>query len=396
MNKELVSRKLESIASCIYDKMQSCEDEKLFGIYNGNFGTLLLILYYANYSKEQKFVVLAEKYAEILLLRLPKELGIHTFCSGLSGILYLFEFLREQDMIDIDISEYEREFEYYLIKEMKKDMYKTNYDFMHGAIGVGLYFLKKGANKQTICDLVDFLYNTAEKDPVKKIFKWKSIIDHENQIEGYNIALSHGISSIILFLCRVVKSGIISEKIEEMLEGSVNYILSQHLDFSKWGCHFPSQSLENNSPLSRSRLAWCYGDLGVAISLWQAGKLLKNPSWKEKAMGVLRDSTRRLSLSENYVQDAGICHGSAGIAMIYRRLYHDTQEDDFAKASEYWLSQTLNLSRYDDGLAGYKTKYGDEWIQDYTILTGISGIGLVLLSFLGDDKQEWDELFLLH
>jgi hypothetical protein len=59
------------------------------------------------------------------------------------------------------------------------------------------------------------------------------------------------------------------------------------------------------------------------------------------------------------------------------------------------MQQTLDFSNFKDGLAGYKTVKIQEMICDYSLLTGISGIGLVLLSYLENDPQAWDELFLI-
>ena len=81
--------------------------------------------------------------------------------------------------------------------------------------------------------------------------------------------------------------------------------------------------------------------------------------------------------------------------MIYRRMYLETKLNEFKEATDFWIRQTLNLSRFEDGLAGFKTYLRDERKNDYSLLMGISGIGLVLISFLSEDMQTWDEMFLL-
>ncbi|GHT84490.1 hypothetical protein FACS18947_2010 [Bacteroidia bacterium] len=392
----VIKQKIDLIAEYIYAKVQEQQAEESFGLYTSSFGYLLFLFYYSRHSKNEEYVSLTEDYAERLLNQFATELKLHTFCGGLAGVLYLLDFLRENRFIDMDVSDVQQTLDNYLIFKMQQDIQQQRYDFMHGALGVGLYFLKKGNHQEQIQELVDFLYNTAEKDISSKVFKWKSIINVEENIVGYNIALSHGISSIIIFLSRVIKSGIDNEKINEMLSGAVNYVLSQQINFQQYGSYFPSQSLENkNLPISKSRLAWCYGDLGIAIALWQAGKTTNNMEWKEKGLEVLLQSTQRLSVVESLVQDAGICHGSAGIALIYHRMYIETQRDEFRKATDYWLNQTINFSQFSDGLVGYKTYRLDGWICDYSLLTGIAGIGLVLLSCMTHDNQIWDEMLLL-
>ena len=67
------------------------------------------------------------------------------------------------------------------------------------------------------------------------------------------------------------------------------------------------------------------------------------------------ESTKRRNLKEEGVLDAGLCHGSSGISMIFRRMYIETQQREFADARDYWIEKTLNFSIFNDGLAGYKT-----------------------------------------
>ena len=393
--KSLIRQKVDLIAECIFNRIQKTQDES-FGLYTGEFGFLLFLFYYSRYSKSEKHCELTEKYAERLLYQFLEKEKLHTFCGGLSGILYLFEFFRENDFIDMDISNVQPSLDNYLVARMRQDIRQRNYDFMHGAQGVGLYFLKKGTNPEYIRELIDFLYHTAEKDVDNHIFKWESVIDREKNLTGYNFALSHGISSVIIFLSRVVTSGMADERAMEMLSGAVNYLLSHEKDFSQFGSFFPNYLLNNvDKPVSKGRLAWCYGDLGIGMALRQAGKALEKKEWKEKGLDILLQSTERRNLIENCVWDAVICHGSAGIAMIFRRMYLETKEDAFKETTRYWINQTLNFSRFEDGLAGYKTFFKDEWKCDYSLLMGISGIGLMLLSYLEDDQQKWDEMLLL-
>src|SRR5690554_209205 len=141
--KHEINSKLDQIAECIFSRAIINQNNSYLGIYNGEFGLLLFMLYYSRFSKIKKYSHITIKYCESLLQRLGSEFSQHTFCSGISGILYLFEFLKENEFIEIDISEVKASFEEHLIKSMRNDILCNNYDFMHGALGVGLYFLKK-------------------------------------------------------------------------------------------------------------------------------------------------------------------------------------------------------------------------------------------------------------
>lgn len=243
--KSALKLKVEEIAEEIYLNLKKQKRERTLGLYDGDFGILLFMFYYAKYSKEQRYISIAEQYTEELIDLLTKNINSSTFCSGLSGILYLFEFLREKEIIDIDISEHQNELHKYLTHQMYLFIHNDRYDFMHGAIGIGLYFLKKQTNIIQIQDIINFLHSTAEKNANKKTFKWKSVINYDTNSIGYNIALSHGISSIAIFASRILKSNLENENAKDILQGSINYILSQRIDPVKYGSFFPSHSLDN-------------------------------------------------------------------------------------------------------------------------------------------------------
>jgi len=76
-------------------------------------------------------------------------------------------------------------------------------------------------------------------------------------------------------------------------------------------------------------------------------------------------------------------------------MFFQTQCDEFKESVSYWIKQTLNFSRFEDGLAGYKSWMKDALVCDDSFLTGISGIGLVLLSHIDTNQHDWDEMLLL-
>ncbi len=70
---------------------------------------------------------------------------------------------------------------------------------------------------------------------------------------------------------------------------------------------------------SAARLAWCYGDPGIAASLMAAAGAAGRPDWYRVAVDVAcRAAARDLALAG--VKDSGICHGAAGLAHIFNRL----------------------------------------------------------------------------
>jgi hypothetical protein len=80
------------------------------------------------------------------------------------------------------------------------------------------------------------------------------------------------------------------------------------------------------------------------------------------------------------VVDASICHGSAGLAHIFNRLYQATGQSVFRSAAEEWLQHLV-----------------ETWCPDAEpgLLTGAAGVGLVLLAASTPHEPRWDRLFLL-
>lgn len=209
--------------------------------------------------------------------------------------------------------------------------------------------------------------------------------------------MSHGISSIIAVLSKLYKKDIEKKKTKIMIEGAVNYLLQQKLPHHQYISIFPNLALESMDTLYPSRLAWCYGDLGISVAIWHASQALNNKEWEKEAVNILLHTAKRRDLKENGVVDAGLCHGAAGIAHIFNRMYGYTGIEELKETSDYWFDQTLKMARFEDGLAGFKAWQGEDkgWLNEAGLLEGIAGIGLALISAVSDIEPAWDECLLL-
>jgi len=341
---------------------------------------------------------------KVLEDRLNQEEFLVTHCSGLAGIGWLYEYLSQKEIIDYDTNVLLEEFDSCLENELKRFLWEGNYDFLHGGVGVALYFAKRTAKKKELVVVLNRFLEDLEKLSTKQedgAIKWLSILNTDTLQQGYNIALSHGMSATIAILSKLYRiEGIHKEKTETLLRGAVQYLLAQAIDKEQYGSYFSSLALESTPIIYKSRMAWCYGDLGIASALYQAGKTFSEESWVNKAVDILMFAAiQRRNLEDNFVRDAGLCHGAAGIGHIFYRAWWNTKLPEFKDAANYWFEQTLKMATFEDGLAGYKTLYmpsgKPEWVNSYGFLEGISGIGLALLTYYYEIEPEWDECLLL-
>lgn len=100
------------------------------------------------------------------------------------------------------------------------------------------------------------------------------------------------------------------------------------------------------------------------------------------------------------VRDGGFCHGAAGNAHLFNRLYQATGEAAFKIVALQYLEELLSLRREGRGIGGYEAwapGMGDEvdpWKPEPGLLEGGAGIALVLISALHPVLPDWDRFLL--
>ena len=390
-NDEIFLHKIDEIADLlIHTQIQD------IGLYNGKAGISLFLFYYARFKNS----IAIHQHASDLLDDLFNQIEAtpqppFSLCSGIAGVGWMVDHLCRKEFIEGNPDDMLSGIDEYLYKVALDELNHLRFDFMHGAMGIAFYFVKR--NRQDyLRHLVQSLASIAVTDGDG--VKWKSVINHTDGTLGFNIALSHGSSSIALVLCKILQIMQEDNAVKSLLHQTITYILNQEIPVKQYGSYFPGFSIESQPMLHKTRLAWCYGDLGVALAIWQSGIALQNQSWIEKGMEVLLHAASKRGLAANMVRDAGICHGSAGIAQIFDRLHRKTNRTEFRDAANYWAVVTPKLATFADGLAGYKAwrteEYGG-WQPFENLLEGIAGIGLSLSSFVMPEDPAWDECFLL-
>jgi hypothetical protein len=106
---------------------------------------------------------------------------------------------------------------------------------------------------------------------------------------------------------------------------------------------------------------------------------------------------KRKTLNESMINDAGVCHGSAGVAHIFNRMWSITNDKKFRQATDFWIKQTLEFGTKINGKTEFK-KYNakiNEYEINHSLLEGNAGVGLVLYSYLTGDFS-WDYCLMLN
>jgi len=100
-------------------------------------------------------------------------------------------------------------------------------------------------------------------------------------------------------------------------------------------------------------------------------------------------------LEERYgLIDQSFCHGSSGVAHLFRRMYLNTGIAAFKDAADYWISVLEQMIDHADKTGfNYFTREG--WENRYDLLEGDLGANIVLASYYSNSDPDWDECFLL-
>jgi lantibiotic modifying enzyme len=379
----------------IYQSINSLNFEKESrGLITGKLGRIIFIYNYTKYFKSQKSQLDLEN---ILNLVFGDEIDFQdiTFAEGLSGIGFHICYLIKEGVLEPDdFNDLLKEIDDVLIGHIDDFDVSKDFDFLYGLIGLGNYFLER-TNNEIITVIIKKLNNwgITELDHIK----WVSEnYINEEKTKVYDIGLAHGLSSIIIFLskCLSIKNDI---NTEILLRKSLNFL--EYVATLNKKKEYPAYIIiETKEQNLNNRLAWCYGYLGISIALLHAANALNDDSLKEKSIEICLQTTAIDKLKSSQIMDAGICHGSSGVAHIYNKMFFYTGRSEFKVASDYWKNETLAYSTHIDGLAGYKAWNHDTgYYNEYGLLEGVSGIGLVLLGFLTDDIEDlsWDRSLLL-
>jgi lantibiotic modifying enzyme len=390
INKEKVRRvniKLAEIAEAILSS-----DIQSKGLLGGDVGLILFLYNYVQYTGQYD---LMEKISDRLLLVCDDVTNrVNTFCSGLAGLGWLLQHLHNHDVLGDDLDFIMNDVDRLLENWMIWGIQKGNYDFLHGSMGAAFYFQSRNNDRsnQSISLFMDILESKGIKDGEQSI-KWQS---NKRSRLVYDFGLAHGMASIVSFLTNLSKNDIHRDNALKLLAKIVRYLI-RNMNPKHYKSSFSSSVYVDNENYNESRLAWCYGDLGTAYSLYRASIVLNDLQLKELSITALKKTTNRKNIKAEIVHDSCFCHGSSGIMHIYNRMYQHTLDPVFKRAMEFWLDVTLSKSKTGEGPAGYQffNPKEDTWVDEYSILNGVAGIGLALIATVYSSEPLWDECLLL-
>ncbi|HEU5292868.1 MAG TPA: lanthionine synthetase C family protein [Cyclobacteriaceae bacterium] len=358
------------------------------GLLTGNAGVALF------YNELYAFTG-EERYLDICVDRITKSvdaLGIsgtpYSFCNGFAGVGWVVDRIMKSGIIEKSEELFD-EIENKLFLVGRSEIQKGRYDFLHASGGVALLALSRLPRENAKKFLENFVRElSAVKTRDETGVKWKDLIsENKDDAPIYGLGLSHGVPSVVMMLLKIFHAGICQEQIAPIVEKSVTWILSAKLESGKYNSVYPN-FISAKRNIGPSRLSWCYGDLGLAIMFSFAGATFKNELWIQESKMLLQHSLTRLDPLQDPTLDAGVCHGTAGIAFLFKILGTITGNEDCYKVRDFWIAETLKFAKPGQNplIKFYRPETDDPWIEKLGVLEGMAGVGLVLLDYLNGNS----------
>jgi hypothetical protein len=290
-----------------------------------------------------------------------------------------------------------------LLAALAQEAWPGDFDLVRGLAGLGVYALERLPRPtalRCLVAVVDRLEQCAEA--AGEGIAWRTraelMAPHhraEEPLGVFNLGVAHGVPGVLALLAAAGRIEPCAPRARALLAGAVGWLRAVPR-LERGGPRFGQWVSPRTGLRPARRLAWCYGDPGVAATLLSAARAAGETGWEREALEIAREAAQ-VPLAESGVVDAALCHGATGVAHLYNRIYQATGEDLFATAARLWFERALALRRPGEGIGGFCAPQGLAspavgWGGDPGLITGAAGVGLALLAAIGDLEPGWDRL----
>ena len=279
-----------------------------------------------------------------------------------------------------------------------EELESNRHDLFYGFVGKGLIAIEHNRNaaKPYIIKIVDALLKNLkyDTDGAYWLTPKPPYVDTSYII---NLGIPHGIPGILLFLFKCINTYDLGSAVKESTDKVVLWLRNR---LNKENNTLPYEYSDRIS--GTGNLGWCYGDLAVAYTLFMHYEVSKNQDSLIKANELLSKALYKSSLkgishySEFDIYDMCLCHGTSSISYMYKKICELSGNPLANAESHKWLDLTLDsLQKYFSNAEAIESRRYEYFNTSCSFLNGLSGVGLVLLSFIHQSDTQWDKILLL-
>lgn len=224
-------------------------------------------------------------------------------------------------------------------------------------------------------------------------------IEFHKNIEHINndFSLESGKTGLLLILLDLFNSNKLDGRIDSIVsrlktfvERQIDYLVQHILPVGSVlenYSFFPVEYVDNISTVKNS-LGWSNGDLGHILMLEKASLIFQRNDFDNNFMDRMGSFTlsRKNNLTTE-IEHSDFESGSSGVAMMYRQLHKQTQNDNYLLGYEFWKNETLKLLE-NDILTDY-------YENNFDFLGGSLGVILTLNAFENTEDSLWTDILMI-
>jgi hypothetical protein len=274
--------------------------------------------------------------------------------SGVIGVLYALEYVLRVDPRLLGaqreaICDFVDEMDGVFAGALLQPSRSRDFDLVEGHCGVGVYALvrrNKDAARRLFAAAEQALLAAAERGGGR--CAWRGPPGSQAGDE-FDLGVAHGTPGVIGMLAHGLRLGLGTTHSKALLEDCLRWLGEQQdpsLPHSRFAAFTGMRG-------KSSRLAWCYGDLGVAAALSAAAQACPDPGLEAWWHALARDRIGQPAETWLLDEDA-MCHGRAGVLHILRRLQanglHSPHAERLARELETTLAQAVAGAASLDGV----------------------------------------------
>jgi lantibiotic biosynthesis protein len=398
---EAVDAIAESITS-----IASLPGERDPSLGKGQAGLALLYAWLARTSRMPQADAFARQCLDRAIETVSTRAMNSSLYGGFTGVAWAAELVDR--LLDPDAEDRGEAVDDALLRLLSRaDGWSAPYDLIVGLTGLGTHALQRCPRPLAIECLrrvVERLHERAQHDE-HGLYWWTPAaeIHHESRKQypagRVDLGVAHGVAGTIALLGSVCGAGAEQATARPLLEGAVSWLFAHSVP-SEAGPTFPLWVAPGFEPWP-ARCAWCYGDPGIAAALLTAARGVGDCGWEQAAVALACRAAER-PVSETGVVNGAFCHGAAGLAHLYNRMYQATGEPKLGRAAVYWLERTLGFYRLarDSGGSWVQGSWDPGERERWTwtgieLVEGAAGVALVLLAAATSVEPTWDRMFLV-
>lgn len=399
--KSKINKKLDEIFHKVLDSISVKSLD--YGLFTGKSGLILFLYYYAALTKSDKYKLCANDCLENIFLDLNQRDSLEiNICEGVVGVYSMLCHLEQFEIVSNTLVEYDSEFDDFVYDRCIQYFERRNFDYLYGASGLLFYLVQRYELSREIKylsminNITHLIYLNLQRN-----FAW---FEYFHNISGnINLGIAHGLTSLFLIYTKIINWSDEMKFEYSFVLSSISSYYMRFLDQKNGNSYFPDiyNIYENSNWTYDTRLAWCYGDLGCLKAILNYSLINSDSKLFGNVIKILKEEAiSRRDLNRNMIIDAGLCHGSSGIANYFQSLFYAYKCREFKEAAQYWYSITLDFSKYEHGYAGYceAAKFNGEIYYKKTLdfIGGISGIGLSFISYISPKYSTWNDYLLFN